>query len=86
MVPVLLQLLLYASPVAYSIENVPASIRSWMGINPLVGYLEGMRWACLPGREFPTELLLRSVGLTAVILIAGLLVFERIERDFADVI
>lgn len=84
--PVLLQLMLYASPVAYGLQNVPESFRRWMAFNPLVGFLEGMRWACLPGREFPLFELARSSAVALVLLAIGLIVFERIERDFADVI
>ena len=84
--PVVLQLLLYASPVAYGLANVPPSVLRYMNFNPLVGLLEGMRWCCLPGRSFPTESLLRSAMGAVVIVIIGLVIFERVERDFADVI
>ena len=84
--PVVLQLLLYASPVAYGLSNVPDSVMRFMNFNPLVGLLEGMRWACLPGRGFPTDSMIRSGIGGAVILLIGLVIFERVERDFADVI
>lgn len=84
--PVMLQLLLYGSPIAYGLSNVPSSVRRFIDFNPLVGLLEGMRWASLPGRDFPTSALVRSVVGGLVIVLIGLLVFERVERDFADVI
>ena len=84
--PVVLQLLLYGSPIAYGLSNVPPSVRRFIYFNPLVGLLEGMRWASLPGRQFPVSALVRSIIGGAVILIVGLLIFERVERDFADVI
>lgn len=84
--PVVLQLLLYGSPIAYGLSNVPPSVRRFIDFNPLVGLLEGMRWASLPGREFPVSALVRSIIGGAVILVVGLLIFERVERDFADVI
>ncbi len=84
--PVVLQLLLYASPVAYGLSNVPSSVMGYMNFNPLVGLLEGMRWCCLPGRDFPTASIVRSVIGGTIILIVGLIIFERVERDFADVI
>jgi lipopolysaccharide transport system permease protein len=84
--PVVLQLLLYGSPVAYGLSSVPDSVRSFLQINPLVGLLEGMRWATLPGRAFPTSALGTSLIGSFVILVIGLLIFERVERDFADVI
>lgn len=84
--PVMLQLLLYGSPIAYGLSNVPSSVRRFIDFNPLVGLLEGMRWASLPGRDFPTSTLVRSIVGGLVIVVIGLLVFERVERDFADVI
>jgi lipopolysaccharide transport system permease protein len=84
--PVMLQLLLYGSPIAYGLSNVPESIRRFIDFNPLVGLLEGMRWASLPDRVFPTSALVRSGIGIAVILTVGLLIFERVEREFADVI
>ena len=84
--PVMLSLLLYGSPVAYGLSNIPESIRRFIDFNPLVGLLEGMRWATLPGRAFPGSALIRSAVGGLVILVLGLLIFERVERDFADVI
>lgn len=84
--PVVLQLLLYASPVAYGLASVPESVRSVVSANPLVGLLEGMRWAALPGRDFPALALARSSVGIVVVLAIGMLIFDRIERDFADVI
>ena len=84
--PVALQLMLYGSPVAYSLVSVPSSVRSIMQVNPLVGLLEGMRWATLPGRVFPGRALGTSLIGAVVVVIIGLLIFERVERDFADVI
>ena len=84
--PVALQLMLYGSPVAYSLVSVPNSVRSIMQVNPLVGLLDGMRWATLPGRVFPGRALGTSLIGAVVVVIIGLLIFERVERDFADVI
>ncbi len=84
--PVVLQLLQYASPVAYGLASVPGSVRGIMAFNPLVGFLEGMRWAALPGRSFPMDAIGRSLLGTVIVFVIGMLVFDRIERDFADVI
>ena len=84
--PVALQLMLYGSPVAYSLVSVPGSVRSIMQVNPLVGLLEGMRWATLPGRVFPARALGTSLIGAVIVMILGLLIFERVERDFTDVI
>ena len=84
--PVMLQLLLYGSPVAYALSNIPKSVGRFIDFNPLVGLLEGMRWASLPHRAFPTSSLVRSAIIGIPVVIVGLLIFERVERDFADVI
>jgi lipopolysaccharide transport system permease protein len=84
--PVVLQLLLYGSPVAYGLSSIPGSVRGLLQLNPLVGMLEGMRWATLPNHAFPTGALLTSAAGCVIVLTIGLLIFERVERDFADVI
>lgn len=85
-IPVVTQLLLYGSPVAYSMAAVPKSARTIVELNPLTGYLEAMRWALLPGRDLNLRLLLQAFALSLVVLYAGLVVFNRLERSFADVI
>lgn len=84
--PVLVQLLLYASPVAYATAVVPAAIRPWFELNPLTGALDGFRWALL-GTATPGTL---SIAVTvigaALSLLAGAAIFARFERQIADVI
>ncbi len=84
--PVLVQLLLYASPVAYATAVVPESIRAWFVLNPLAGALDGFRWACI-GTAPPSGLSV-AVAIAGAIgsLVAGALVFTRFERQIADVI
>ena len=84
--PVMLQLLMYGSPVAYDFSKLSSSSQRLLELNPLVGLLDTMRWALLPNQQFPGRALVFSLIGTAVILLIGLLVFERVERDFADVI
>jgi lipopolysaccharide transport system permease protein len=90
LVPFLLQMGLYASPVAYSSSLVreklgPAAAHLY-ALNPLVGVIDGFRWA-LNGGAFPppTELAV-SCAVTAAFLLAGLAYFRTVERQFADVI
>ena len=85
-IPVLTQLLLYGSPVAYSLSAVPGIGRQIMRFNPLTGFLEAMRWSLLPGRSLDLRLLLLSCLVASVTLLCGLLVFNKFERNFADVI
>ena len=85
-VPFVLQLLLYGSPVAYSMEILPSSLANVYALNPLVPLIEAFRWSLL-GTPAPTagQILLGSVsGLVAVA--AGIVVFTRASRDMADVI
>lgn len=85
-VPFVLQLLLYGSPVAYSMEILPPSLTNWYALNPLVPLIEAFRWSLL-GTPAPTagQILLGSVS-GLVMVIAGILIFSRASRDMADVI
>ena len=85
-VPVFTQFLLYASPVAYSVDAVPARLRWVYLLNPLTPPLEAMRSSLL-GTTFPgwSSLAVAS-GWAVVLLLLGLYSFKRMERSFADVI
>ncbi len=84
--PVFTQLLLYASPVAYSVTAVPERLRWIYYLNPLTPPLEAIR-ASLLGTPFPSfQPLLISSAFAAVVFMAGLYCFKRMERQFADVI
>jgi lipopolysaccharide transport system permease protein len=84
--PVAIQLLLFASPVAYSVSSAPESAQWAFAINPLTGLLEGLRWSLL-GTEAPTAgAVVYSVAATVLALAMGLAIFSRLERQFADVI
>ena len=84
--PVLLQILLYAGPTAYSASAVPAGWRTLFYLNPVSGPLEAFR-ASLLGTPFPkTGVLWYAAGVSAACLAAGLYLFKRMERKFADVI
>jgi lipopolysaccharide transport system permease protein len=86
-VPFLVQVWLFASPVAYSSDLVPAYWRAICELNPMAGVLEGFRWALLgQGVAPPVGALLVSIGVTAVVLVLSLAYFRRVERTFADVI
>jgi lipopolysaccharide transport system permease protein len=85
-VPFLLQLWLFATPIAYSSSLVPESWRALYGLNPMAGVVEGFRWALL-GQAPPSFQLLAVSTLTVVAACtSGLYYFRRTERTFADLI
>jgi lipopolysaccharide transport system permease protein len=86
MVPFLIQFWLFATPIAYPSTLVPEQWRPLYGLNPMVGVVEGFRWALLGQAEPPNALLLVSAVTVVVILIGGLYYFRRMEETFADVV
>jgi lipopolysaccharide transport system permease protein len=84
--PVAVQMLLFLSPVAYSLQSVPKGSRFLYELNPLAGLLEGFRWAVLDTPAPPALLIAYSASMSIVLFVVGLLVFHRMERGFADVI
>ena len=81
----LTQFWLFITPVAYQSSLVPDKWRVVYSMNPMVGVVDGFRWALL-GQEPPGAMLAVSVGATFVLLLGGLMYFRRMERTFADVI
>lgn len=86
-VPFIVQFGLYISPVGFSSSVVPERWRLLYSLNPMVGVIDGFRWAIL-GKDFAIYLpgFLLSVALVIVVLITGIQYFRRMERKFADVI
>ena len=86
-VPFIIQVGMFVSPIAFSSVNVPERWLLAYSFNPLVGIIDGFRWSILGGR---TPLDLQSLGLslamTAAALSFGVWYFRRMERRFADVI
>lgn len=86
-VPFLVQFGLYISPVGFSSSIVPEQWRLLYSLNPMVGVIDGFRWAILGGTStlyLPGFLL--SLALVVVLLISSLWFFRKVERTFADVI
>jgi lipopolysaccharide transport system permease protein len=84
--PFLIQVLLFATPVVYSPDLVPPTWRLVVELNPMVGVVEGFRWAALGAGVVPLESLAISVVVSTLVLLTGLAYFRRVERTFADVI
>ena len=86
MVPFLVQVWMYASPIVYPIETIPAGWwRSLYSLNPMVGVIQGFRWALLGGVR-PDSTMLISIAVVLVLLISGLYYFRRMEKTFADIV
>lgn len=86
LLPWILQLLLYATPIAYSLDAVPASLRWAFDLNPLSWLMEAYRWSLL-GQAAPPMWQMIALALSSIVVaFAGVLVFQRMERGFADVI
>jgi lipopolysaccharide transport system permease protein len=84
--PFITSLWLYATPVAYPSSIVPAAWQPLYALNPMVGVVEGFRWALL-GRAGPALVMVAvSGGVVVAMLVSGLFYFRRTERTFADLV
>lgn len=84
LVPFLTQIWMYASPIAYSSQIVPAKWLWLYNLNPIAGVVEGFRWALL-GKAAPAlGPMALSCGMVVLMLVSGIWYFRRTEREFAD--
>ncbi len=86
LIPFLVQVWLYASPVVYPASLVPASFQWVYALNPMTGVIEGFRWALLAHGSAPGPLVVLSLGVSAALFVTGGLFFKRMEHSFADVV
>ena len=92
-IPFIVQFGLYVSPVAfssadiYTSERIPEALKLVYALNPMVGVIDGFRW-CILGGETTLYLpgFLTSIGISLLLLIAGVRYFRKTERGFADII
>ena len=84
-VPFLVQIWLFVTPVVYPSTLVPEEYRTLFGLNPMAGVVEGFRW-CLLGTGRPEPMFWVSVGMTAALLVSGAYYFRRMERTIEDVV
>ena len=85
-VPFLMQLWLFASPVAYAASLVPHRWRLVYSLNPMAGVVEGFRWAMVGTPAPSAGTIAVSTAATLVVLVSGLAYFRKVERTFADLI
>jgi lipopolysaccharide transport system permease protein len=83
-VPFAIQMWLFISPVVYPSSSLDEPWRTLSAINPMVGVVEGFRWATLGTGNAPWELIGISAASALVLFLGGLAYFDRVERSFAD--
>ena len=84
--PFLTQLAFYATPIAYSSSIIPENWLWLYSLNPMVGVVEGFRWALLDTTYTVGPMVLVSSVVVLLLLVGGLVYFKRMEEDFADII
>jgi lipopolysaccharide transport system permease protein len=84
--PFLVQIAMFASPVAYPATLIPERWQWLYGLNPMAGVIEGFRWAVVGTSPPDVRLLAISVSVVLVMLVTGAIWFRRTERVLADVI
>ena len=85
-VPFLVQIWLFATPIAYPSSLLPEPWRTVYGINPMVGVVEGFRWSLFATGRPPGLPLVISCAAALVLVVSGAFFFRRVERTFADVV
>ncbi len=85
-IPFVVQFWLFATPIAYPSSLLSEPWRSIYGINPMVGVVEGFRWALLGIDTAPGPIIVVSSLVSLILLVTGAFYFRRLEKTFADVI
>lgn len=85
-VPFLTQFWLFATPIAYPSSLLSEPWRTIYGLNPMVGVVEGFRWALLRTNTAPGPIIIVSTLAALAILVSGAFYFRRMEKTFADVV
>jgi lipopolysaccharide transport system permease protein len=85
-VPFISQVWLYATPIVYPSSLLSEPWRTIYGINPMVGVVEGFRWALLGTQTAPGPIIIVSSVVATTLLISGAFYFRRLEKTFADVV
>lgn len=85
-IPFLTQIWLFATPIAYPSSLLSEPWRTIYGLNPMVGVVEGFRWALLGTKTAPGLMIILSSLVAVALLITGAYYFRRMEKTFADVV
>lgn len=85
-IPFLTQFWLFSTPIAYPSSLLSEPWKTIYGINPMVGVVDGFRWALLGTSTPPGLAMIVSAAAALILLISGAFYFRRMERNFADVI
>jgi len=80
------QLLMYATPVIYPLSRVPEKYKWLISINPMSGIFEAIRFGLLGRGTFNWSIIAYSAAVTVILLIAGILVFNKVEKNFVDTV
>lgn len=84
--PFLIQIWMYASPVVYSAHQITGAAHLLFALNPMAGVIEGFRWSILGQQGLDGTSLIVSLAVTLTTLVSGLYYFRRMEQRFADVV
>jgi lipopolysaccharide transport system permease protein len=84
--PFISQILFFLAPIAYPATAIPEAWRRVYYLNPMVGVVEGFRWAALGGIEAPVEALAASAIVSLLLGVFGFAYFHRVERTLADIL
>jgi lipopolysaccharide transport system permease protein len=85
-VPFVAQFWLFVTPIAYPSSLLPEPWRTLYGLNPMVGVVEGFRWALLGSKTAPGPMIAVSSVAALLILVSGAFYFRRMEKTFADIV
>jgi lipopolysaccharide transport system permease protein len=85
-VPFLVQFWMFATPIAYPSSLLHEPWRTVYGINPMVGVVEGFRWALIGTNTAPGPIIAVSALVSLCLLVGGAFYFRRMEKTFADVV
>jgi lipopolysaccharide transport system permease protein len=83
-IPFLMQVWFFITPIVYSSKAVTAKWQIVYAFNPMVGVVNGFRWALIGTKTGPNPMLVVSVAVSIVLLVSGLVYFRNMERTFAD--
>lgn len=84
-VPFILRIGMFLTPIAYSLEDLPSKYKLLFYLNPMTGIIEGIRW-CMFDIKPDTDFFILSIAISLILLISGFLYFNRFEKNIADII